>query len=184
MGFVILIVGLALWVGSHLMRRLLPDLRAKLGAQKGRGVIALVNLVAIVLMVVGFRMADIVDLWFPPVWLTHVNNLLVLIAIWMMSPAPVKGRVLNGMRHPQLGGFKLWAFGHLLVNGDLASVILFGGLLGWAVLAVILINKAEPTWERRAPGSYAYDAVLFAISAVILVVVGLIHGWLGPYPFG
>ena len=183
MGFVILIVGVLLWSGTHLFKRFAPARRASLG-EKAKGPVALAILASIVLMVIGFRMADHIDVWYPPSFLTHLNNLLMVIAVYMMSPAPKKGRLLNGMRHPQLGGFKVWTLGHLLVNGDLAAIILFGGLLAWAVLAMILINKAEPQWEKRPQGTYAYDAVLYAISAVLVVVIGLIHGWLGPYPFG
>lgn len=182
MGYAILIAGLLLWSSAHFFKRLAPVKRAAMG-DKGKGPIALVLLVSIVVMVVGFRMTDHVDLWYPPSWTVHLNNLLVVIAVFMMSPAPQKGRLLSGMRHPMLVGMKIWALAHLLVNGDLASIILFAGLMAWAVVSVIVINKAEPVWQGRTPGRYAKDAMFFVISIVLVVIIGLIHGWLGPYPF-
>jgi hypothetical protein len=83
-----------------------------------------------------------------------------------------------------LGGFKLWAFAHLLVNGDLASIILFGGLLAWAVVEVIVINKSEPDCTPGEPGTYGMDAMFFVASIVLLGVIGYIHGLVGPSPFG
>jgi len=136
-----------------------------------------------VLMVIGYRQAEVIEEWYPPVWLTHANNFLVLIAIFMMSPAPKKGRILNGMRHPMLTGFMAWAFAHLLVNWDLASLILFGGLFIWAAAEVVLINKAEPEWTAPAPGSYAKDGMFLVASLVLMAIIGYIHYWVGPWPY-
>jgi hypothetical protein len=87
------------------------------------------------------------------------------------------------MRHPQLAGFRAWAFAHLLVNGDLASVILFGGLFLWALAEVVLINKAEPEWTPGAAGSYAKDGMFLVASLVLMAVIGYIHYWVGPWPY-
>jgi uncharacterized membrane protein len=95
-----------------------------------------------------------------------------------------KGRLRGKMRHPQLTSVKIWAVAHLLVNGDLASIILFGGMLAWAVLEVILINKAVPVWDRPQPGEAKRDIILVVITLVVYVVVALIHMWLGVSPFG
>ena len=107
----------------------------------------------------------------------------MLIAIFMLSPAGKRGKVLNGLRHPMLTGFKIWAAAHLLVNGDLASLILFGGLLAWAVIEVITINKSEPDWQPNEKGTIAKDAMFFVASIVLLGVIGYIHGLIGPSPF-
>ncbi len=149
----------------------------------GRGAVALGIGAGVVLMVIGFRATPVVDVWAPPSFMIHINNLLVLIAIWMMSPAGQKGMILNKLRHPMLGGFKAWAVAHLLVNGDLASIILFGGLLAWAVTEVIVINRAEPDWTPAEPGTLGKDALFLAASVVLMAVIGYIHGWLGYWPF-
>ncbi len=183
MGWVLLILGIALWWGAHFFKRVAPDARARLG-DPGKGLIAVLLVVAIVLMVLGYRATPFVNVWYPPNFLIHVNNLLMLLAIFMFSPAPRRGKILTGMRHPMLGGVKVWAFAHLLVNGDLASIVLFGSLLAWAVVEVIVINKAEPEWTPGEPQSLAKDAMFLAGSAVLLVIIGYIHAWLGVWPFG
>ena len=181
--WLILIAGIALWWGAHLFKRAAPARRAAMG-DKGKGVVALALLGSIVLMVIGYRGTPFVNVWHPPVFLIHVNNLLVLVAIYMMSPAPKKGRLLNTWRHPMLAGFGLWAFGHLLANGDLTAIVTFGGLLAWALVEMRVINAAEPDWQPNPPGQIKFDAIFFAASVVALLVIGVIHGWLGPWPFG
>ena len=183
MSWLLLVLGVVLWWGAHLLKRIAPEFRASLGDQKGPGLVATGLIVAIVLMVTGFRMTPYVGLWTPPAFLTHLNNLLVLIAIYMMSPAPKKGRLLNGMRHPMLAGFSLWAIAHLLVNGDLASILLFGGLLVWSLIAPGIINRAVPDWTAPPPGSLGKDAMFFAASAVLMLLIGWVHSWLGYCPF-
>ncbi|UAB89285.1 NnrU family protein [Ruegeria sp. SCSIO 43209] len=183
MGFVLLILGVALWWAAHLFKRAMPEPRAAMG-DAGKGVVALALVASVLLMIFGYRMTDFIYVWAPPTFLIHVNNLLVLIAFYLASPAGTKGRLLNKVRHPMLGGFKLWAFAHLLVNGDLASIILFGGLLAWAIVEVIVINKSEPDWAPGEPGTYGKDAMFFVGSIVLLGVVGYIHGLVGPSPFG
>ncbi|MDD9744640.1 MULTISPECIES: NnrU family protein [Marinovum] len=178
----LLVLGLALWALAHFFKRLLPARRAAMGG-KGKGAVALALVVSVVLMVLGYRAAPFVDVWYPPEWARHLNNLMVLIALFMMSPAPKKGRLLWGMRHPMLMGFGLWALAHLLVNGDVASIVLFGGLLIWATAEILVINRAEPRWVAPAPGSYGKDAMFFLASIVLLGVIGYIHGLIGPSPF-
>lgn len=182
MGWIVLIAGIALWWAAHFFKRAMPERRAALG-DAGRGLVALALLVSIVLMVLGFRAVDFIPVWSPPPFMVHVNNLLVLIAIWMMSPAGTKGKLLNKIRHPMLAGFKAWALAHLLVNGDLAAIFLFGGLLGWSVAEVVVINRAEPDWTPGEPGTLGKDAMFLAGSVVLMAVIGFIHGWLGPWPF-
>ena len=78
---------------------------------------------------------------------------------------------------------KIWAFAHLLVNGDLASIILFGSMLAWAVGAVILINRAEPHWTPPPHAGKATYIRLAIITVVMLAIVIAIHTLLGVPPF-
>lgn len=181
---VILILGVALWWAAHLFKRLAPAQRASMG-ERGKGLVALALLGSIVLMVIGYRMADGAFFWGRHPATVGINNLLVLAAIFFMSPAPKKGKLLSGMRHPMLTGFALWAAAHLLVNGDTPSFVLFGGLLVWAFVEMAVINRAEPDWTpAQTSGSYAKDAMFLVASVVLLVVIGYIHGWLGYPAFG
>lgn len=178
----LLVLGVCLWAFAHFFKRLMPEARARMG-DKGKGVVAIALVISVVLMVIGYRSAEVIDIWYTAPWMIHVNNLLVLLGIFLMSPAPRKGRVLNGMRHPMLAGFRAWAAAHILVNGDVASLILFGGLFLWALLEVVLINKAEPEWSPDAPGTYAKDGIFLVASLVLMSIIGYIHYWLGPWPY-
>lgn len=182
MGWGLLILGVGLWWAAHMFKRIAPGARAAMG-NSGKGAVAAALALSILLMIFGFRATPYADVWTPPAFTIHINNLLVLIAIWMMSPAGQKGRILNTVRHPMLIGFGLWALAHLLVNGDLASIVLFGGLLAWSVAEIAVINRAEPNWAPGEPGSLAKDGMFFLASVVLLGVIGMIHGWLGYWPF-
>ncbi|WP_347140215.1 NnrU family protein [Paracoccus sp. SSK6] len=180
---VLLISGVALWWAAHLFKRVAPERRAALGA-RGRGLIAVLLILSVVLMVIGYQRAD------GPVWwgrspaTTGINNLLMLLAFYLYAADGMKTRVTAWIHHPQLTGFSLWALAHLLVNGDLPSFILFGGLLVWAQVEIVLLNRAG-AWKRRTGPFPVRREIMAAVGAVVvMLVVGLIHGWIGPWPFG
>ncbi|QQA42444.1 NnrU family protein [Pelagovum pacificum] len=180
-----LILGVALWWAAHLLKRLAPGLRARLGADRGKGVVALALVVSIVLMVIGYRSADGAFFWGRSPAMVGINNLLILIAFYLFAASGAKTRVTKLIRHPQLIAFSLWCVAHLLVNGDTPSFVLFGGLLIWALVEIALINRREPGWTPPAhdiPIRKEFTSVIATI--VVFVVVGLLHGWLGPRPFG
>jgi uncharacterized membrane protein len=179
----LLIIGLILWSGAHLFKRLAPERRAAMG-DAGKGVVAVASLIAIVLMVIGYRNAEVVQLWNPPAFLTGVNNLLMVLAIYLFVSSGAKTWITTKIRHPQLTAVKTWVVAHLLVNGDLASLVLFGGLLAWSVVSVILINRSGDVWqpEHGWPMKNEVQAVVGTVVAV--AVIGFIHNWLGYWPFG
>ncbi len=180
----LLVLGVLLWAGAHFFKRAMPDVRASLGS-KGQGIVALSLVLAIVLMTVGYRAAEVTDtLWSTPSFAKHINNLVVVIAVYMMSPAPRKGKLLNGVRHPMLIGFALWAAAHIWVNPDMPSLVLFGGLLVWSLLEIVIINRAEGPWEPTERGTIAKDGMFFVASIILVGVIGFIHGLVGPSPFG
>ncbi len=179
----LLVLGILLWWAAHLFKRLAPAQRAAIG-DKGKGLVALAIAGSIVLMVLGYKSAEAYDLGIPGAALKGINNLLVLVAIFMMSPAANKGALLNGMRHPMLMGMGLWALAHLLVNWDVASFVLFGSMLVWSVVEIKVINRAEPNWTPPPKGSIAKDGMFLVASIVLLGVIGYIHGLVGPTPFG
>jgi uncharacterized membrane protein len=182
MGF--LIAGVLLWALSHLMKRVAPGLRTGLGDNGGKLLVTALSLIALVLMVLGYRQADVIVLWSPPAFLTHLNNLLMLLAVFLLTLGYSRGRLRTRLRHPMLTSVKTWAVAHLLVNGDLASLILFGGLLAWAVVSVILINRAERVWTPPAPGPVVNDLIYAAVSLGIFAAIAGVHTWLGYWPFG
>lgn len=182
MYFTLLALGVALWAGAHFFKRLAPDARAAMGDQ-GKGVVAVAIVASIVLMAIGYRGADFVPIWSPPSFLTHVNNTLMVFAFWLFGAGKAGVWPAQKIRHPQLTAVKTFALAHLLVNGDLASILLFGALLGWAVVSVVLINKAEPDWTppEVAPKKKLVTNVI--ITVVVFFVVTGIHAWLGVWPF-
>lgn len=185
---IILLLGLALWCGAHLIKRLAPDLHARLAAKAPEGQppipIALSLLAGTVLMIVGFRMSGFFPVWNPPFFLTHLNNLLMVLALYLVVASVMPVMVSAKMRHPQLIGFKTWALAHLLVNGDLASVLLFGGLLAWAVVEVILINRSEDWTPPSRTIAWPREAGAVAVTLLLLGGIGYVHTWLGYYPYG
>jgi len=187
MGWIILVAGLALWIVAHLFRRIAPEARARLGdpanpKDKSKGIFAIAILASIVLMVIGYRMVPFVNVYFPPAWGIHANNLLVLLGFYLFAVSGAKTRLARVIRHPQLSGFSLWAIAHLLVNGDLAAVLLFGGLLVWAVVEIVLIN-AQTEWVKPEPVPARKEISAVVITIVLFAVVAAIHAWLGYWPF-
>jgi uncharacterized membrane protein len=183
MGLLILIFGVALWAAAHLWKRLAPAHRAGFG-EKGKGLATLGLLGSIVLMVLGWRMSDPIWLWQEPAFFRHINNLLVFLGFYLFAVSGLQTNLARRIRHPQLSGFKAWAVAHLLVVGTLQGVILFGGLLAWAVVSVILINRANRNWTRPAPAPLWKEAAALVVAVLAMGAVGWLHGWLGPYPFG
>lgn len=179
----LLILGVALWWGAHFFKRLAPEARARMG-EGGKGLVTALLILSIGLMYWGYGQAE------GPVWwgrssaLVGINNLLMVLAVYFYAVSGSKTWLARKVRHPQLTGFKLWAVAHLLVNGDLPSFILFGGLLAWAVVEVIVINRAQPDWVRPAPRPVAKEFVAIGATVVVTVVVMLIHNWLGVQPWG
>ena len=180
---ILLVLGLALWWAAHLFKRIAPGPRLAMG-EAGKGVVAVALVASVVLMVIGYRGADVVPLWEPPAFLRHVNNLLMLLAFYLFAASGMKTRITGLIRHPQLTGFKTWAVAHLLVNGDAASVVLFGGLLAWAVVAVIVINRTTPRPAPPPPASLGNEIGALVGAWLVLGAVGGLHAWLGYNPFG
>jgi len=179
----LLIAGLILWTAAHFFQRIAPDFRASMG-NAGKGVVAVLIIISVVMMVIGYRAAPVDIVFDAPGWGKPVNNLLMLVAVALIGMGSSKGRARAWLRHPMLTGLLVWAGAHLLVNGDQASILLFGGLAIWALVSMVMINRAQGPWQRPEPGPASGDIRWLAISAVVFVVIAGIHVWIGPSPFG
>ncbi|MGL6211055.1 MAG: NnrU family protein [Paracoccaceae bacterium] len=174
----VLVLGLTLWWAAHLFKRVLPVRRAAMG-DPGKGLVAGMLAVSVVLMVVGYRGAEYQQIYAPLPGIGHLNNLLMLFAVFLFSVGGTKGTLYTRMRHPMLWGTVVWAAAHLLVNGDLASVVLFGGIGVWALVAMVAINRAG-SWARPVGGrGIKGDAMGLAGTLVLYGVIALVHAWLG-----
>ena len=177
-----IVLGVLLWTSAHYFKRLAPDMRASLG-NPGKGIVAVLLVGAIVLMVIGYKAADDVLLWDLGGWAFNVNNALMLMAVAFFGTGNSKSRLRENIRHPMLTGFLVWVVAHLLVNGDLASLVLFGGLGLWALGSIALINRAEPDYEPWQGGTRQGDIRLVMISVVVFAVIVGVHYLIGPSPF-
>jgi uncharacterized membrane protein len=182
----LLVLGVALWWAAHLFKRLAPGRRAALGT-KGYPVVAVTLLLSVLLMVLGYRDAGGTVYWGrDPMWV-GINNLLMIVAFYFYAASAAQGQKIwlgTKVRHPQLTGFSIWAIAHLLVNGDTPSFILFGGLLAWAVVEVLVINAQEGPWERPERAPAAKEVVSIIITLGVVCVVMFIHYLLGVTPWG
>jgi uncharacterized membrane protein len=183
----LLVLGLILWTAVHLFKRVAPDARARMDAAMGagpaKGVIAVLLLAATALIIIGFRRAPGAPVYLPPTWGVHLNNLLMLVAVGLLGAGHSKGRARSWLRHPMLAAVVVWAVAHLLVNGDAASLVLFGWMGLWAIAEMLTNNAREPIWQRPAPGTTAGDLRWAAITLVLFAVITAIHTWLGYWPF-
>ena len=180
---ILILIGLALWAGVHFWKRLAPDSRARFG-DKGKGIVAAGSVIAIVFMVIGYRGADVPVFWGRTGATTGINNLLMILSFYLFAASGAKTWITTKVRHPQLTAVKVWAVAHLLVNGDLASIVLFGGMLAWAVAEVILINRATGPWTPPAAVPVKKEITAAVVTVVVFIVVALVHLALGVNPFG
>jgi uncharacterized membrane protein len=173
-----LIAGLIVFLGIHSISIVAPGARdalaARLGAGPWKGLYAIVAIAGFVLLLKGYAAArlDPVVLYVPPTWLRHVAVLLMLPALPILFSTYLPGRIRTALKHPMLAATKLWAVAHLLANGTLADVLLFGGFLAWAVADRISLKRRPATRALPLPApSVRNDA--------IAVVLGLAaYAWL------
>lgn len=168
-----LVAGLVLFLGVHCLpmfseRR--AALQGKLGAMGYRGMFSLVSAVGFVLIVYGYGQAwdeGPIFIYEPPYWLRHVTMLFMIPVFIFLVAAYVPCRIKKALKHPMLVAIKLWAFAHLLANGDLASVLLFGSFLVWAVADRISVKR------RTAADAQSVVSVPGRYSDIFVILVGL-----------
>ncbi len=178
MGLVVMIVGLVLFLGVHTLTTQ-RDLRARLIKSMGESgykiAYALVSLAGFALIVWGFahyRAAGLWPVWSPPRALKHLNTALMLPAVILVVAAYLRGRIYTAVKHPMLAGVKLWAFGHLLANGDLGGIILFGSFLAWAVFDRISLKRRADAGGPPIPvGGIGNDLIAVVVGIVVYVAL-------------
>ena len=189
MGLLVMILGLVLFLGIHTLTTQ-RALRARVIASTGEGTYkigyALVSLAGLALIVWGFagyRATGMWIVWHPPTWMKHITVALMLPAVILVVASYIRGRIYTTLKHPMLAGVKLWAAAHLLANGDLGSIILFGSFLGWAVFDRISLKRRSDDGAPPIPvgglgndliavavGIVAYLALAFAFHPVVIGV--------------
>lgn len=180
----LLIIGLLVFFIPHFVRMVAPSLREKAVARLGeggwKGLYSLVSLIGLVLIVFGWRQfrPDAAIVYDPPVWGRHVTELLVPIALILNFTAskPI-GRIKAIVQHPFLLAVALWSIGHLLANGDLASVMLFGSFIAYTLINYVAVRgRGEPRAEFQ---SYVSDIRAIIIGVILTIVIMFwLHPWI------
>jgi uncharacterized membrane protein len=155
-----LIIGLVIFFGVHSTAMAAPAFRgravARLGEGPWKGLYSLVAAVGLVLIVYGFHLAreSPVVLYSPPGWLRYVTFLLMLPVFPLLIAAYLPGRIKTAMKHPLLNAVKFWALAHLLANGMLADLLLFGGFLVWAGVDRMSLKRRVQTVPAAPAGRF------------------------------
>lgn len=185
----VLVLGLALFIGAHaftMARGPRAALVGRLGEGRYKGLYSLVSFAGILLIAYGFglyRREGWIELWSPPVWTRHLALVLVWAAFVCLAAAYLPGRIKQALKHPMIAGVKIWALAHLLANGDLGSLLLFGSFLLWGVLARISMKRRGDEVRQHAgpvaaPAGWRNDAIAVAVgTALWFVFARWLHPW-------
>ena len=181
----ILILGIVVFLGAHTLvslRETRSGLVARLGLSGYKGLFSVVAAIGFVLIVWGFaryRAEGLIPVWSPPSWTRHLTMLLMwfaFISLAAMNKAP--GRIRGWLRHPMLVAIKIWALAHLLVNGDLGGMILFGTFLAWAVYDRIAVKRRGDTGAERVAAFTRADAIVVISGTIGYVAMIVLHPYL------
>jgi uncharacterized membrane protein len=181
MDLAVMTVGLAALIAPHLLvtrREARAAAVARLGPAGYRVLFSAVSLIGIVLIgwgFTGYRANAWIDVWYPPAWTRHVAAVLIWPAIVLVVAAYVPGHIKRVLKHPMLAGVKLWALAHLLANGDLGSIILFGAILAWAVYDRVSLNRRSDPGAPPIPvGGWKNDVAAIVAGTVVYLALAFI----------
>lgn len=184
----LLVLGIVLFLGVHLIRVVAPGFRqsmiAKIGRPAWAGLFSVASILTLILLIYGYGQARLVTmpLYTPPVWMAHIAITLMLIAmICLVASLLPAGRIATKVKHPMVLSVKIWAFAHLLANGDSASVLLFAAFLAWGVVMRISLKRRERAGEPvlRPFVSAKYDIYAIVIGVVVwALIIWRVHEWI------
>ena len=184
----LLIIGVLLWSVVHLYPSVFPARRAELIdniGNKYQFIFALCIVLSILLIVLGWRSTVPNPVYDVPSWGRHLNMLTMFVAILLLGAANSKGisRIKQYIRHPMLAGVIVWGIGHLIANGDIRSVILFGGLTIWAIISLFTISRTEGPWIKPTEiAGVKREGILLGITIVVYLVLFMSHRWFAGMP--
>ena len=187
---ILMLLGLGLYAGLHLATTALRPVRdtivGRIGEISWKAVSAIGLIASIFLMVQGYGDAPAEALWTAPAW-TRPLVVFLMLPTFILYIGTHPGSAIGArIRHPQLTAFKLWAGLHLLVNGEIRAIVLFGGLLAWAVVQLILLNRRDgkPPLPQPSPSPFkAWAAIPIGLALWVILLVA--HPWLfGVSPLG
>ena len=188
MSLAIMILGLAVFLGTHAfvtLRAQRAAAVARLGEWPYKGLFSFVSLIGLVLIVQGFasyRDEGLIQVWNPPAWTRHVAAALMWPAVICVTTAYIRGDIQRVLKHPMLVGVKLWALAHLITNGDLGGIILFGSVLAWAVFdRITLKRRSDPGAPAIPSGGRRNDVIALVVGTLLYLALGF---WFHPSVIG
>src|SRR5205823_6348493 len=177
----VLILGLVLFIGTHVFVTLRAPRAAVIGAigeRPYKAAIAVLSIVGILLIGYGFgqyRATSWKDVWYPPHWTYYITQLLMWPASIFVVAAYIRGNIWRTLKHPMLVGIKTWAVAHLISNGDLGSIILFGSFLLWAGYDRVSIKyRADPGAPSLPVNGRRNDVIAIIAGTVLYLLLGLV----------
>jgi uncharacterized membrane protein len=180
-GLAILVAGLVVFIGAHVfvtMRDQRAALIGRIGEGPYKGLLALASIIGLILIGYGFgeyRATDWIDVWYPPRWTFYITELLMWPASIFVVAAYIRGNIWRTLKHPMLVGVKTWAVAHLISNGDLGSILLFGSFLLWAGYdRMTLKHRADAGAPTIPAGGHRNDIIALVVGTVLYVVLGLV----------
>jgi uncharacterized membrane protein len=181
MGLVVLVLGLILFLGPHVFVTMRPQRDAavkRLGEWPYKGLFAVVAVIGLYVAGKGFGMYDAagpIVLWTPPAWTRHITEALMLPACIFVAAAYLPGNIKRMLKHPLLVGTKTWAVAHLVVNGDLGGIILFGSVLAWAVYDRITIkHRSDAAGPSIPEGGLKNDIAAVVVGIILYLALGFV----------
>ena len=177
----LLIIGLVLFIGAHVfasLREVRSAVIAAIGEGPYKGAFALLSIIGILLVGFGFgryRATSWTDVWYPPHWTYYITQLLMWPASIFVVAAYIRGDIWRTLKHPMLVGIKTWAVAHLVSNGDLGSIVLFGSFLLWAVYDRVSLKHRPDAGAPPIPaGGRRNDIIAIVVGTVLYLLLGLV----------
>jgi len=181
MGLAVLVAGLIVFIGPHVfvtMRAQRAAAIARIGEGAYKGLMALLSLIGLILIGYGFgryRATGWIDIWHPPHWTYYITQILMWPASVFVVAAYIRGTIWRTLKHPMLAGVKTWAVAHLISNGDLGSILLFGSFLVWAGYdRMTLKHRADAGAPPIPSGGYRNDVIALVVGTALYLILGLV----------
>jgi uncharacterized membrane protein len=180
MGLSVLIFGLLVFLATHVfvsMRDARAAALARLGTVGYRIAFSVVSNAGLALIIWGYgayRATGWIDVWSPPAFTRHITVLLMLFSVIALVAVFFPSHIKAKLRYPTLVSIKIWALAHLIANGDLGSILMFGTFLGWAVFARIAAKRRIDGVVAIAPAGWTNDIIVVLLGVVVYLALGFV----------
>lgn len=175
----LLIAGVTLWSLAHLFPAVAPGVRANLAGKFGegpyKGLFAIDIVIALGLIIFGWKTAIPTSLYAPPAISDKIPQAFIILAFVLFVASSLPNNLKRYIRHPQMGAVICWGISHLLTNGDSRSIVLFGGFTVWAVLEMFFINKRDGEWQRPSTVPLVQDIITAIVAAAVFAAIVYFH---------